>query len=118
MSRHPDRLEIKAKQCIVTMTKYGFLVESPSKKSYLVHMVNQLPICCCQWKQYHQGKSCSHEIAVELWMMQAGGYKAYLVESKEHAQKQHKKYWKCEDGIWFVLRKDAPTKMPKVISSF
>jgi hypothetical protein len=113
MQRHPHKLETKAKQCIVTLNDHGFIVDSPSKKSYLVHMVNQLPFCCCEWKQYHQGKACSHEIAVEMWLAQAGGYKSYLVATKEDAKRQHKKHWKFEDGIWFVFRKDNKPNLPK-----
>ena len=95
MERHAKKLQQKAKKHTVNGIGNGqFEVTSASSGgTYVVHeLANGGFICVCDWGKWHRTdiNPCSHVLAVEEYLEQAGGRALAFWASKEEASRQHR----------------------------
>lgn len=84
------------------------VVSGSSRRSYLVtDLANGGLQCVCRWSEYHRTdfEPCSHCIAVELWLEQAGNRELVLWASKEDAKRQKRPVRQVGRGLWITSRK-------------
>jgi len=112
MDRQAKTLQNKAKKNKVQPQGKGeFSVTSAtSGKTYTVtNLANGGFQCTCKWSQYHRTdlKPCSHCLAVEEWLEQAGNRSLSFWTSEEEAQRQHRPVMRVGQGLWATSRAAA-----------
>jgi hypothetical protein len=95
MERQAKSLQKKAKVHQVDHAGGGkfWVTSASSGKRYLVsELANGGFACTCDWGHYHRTDldPCSHVLAVEEYLEQAGGRSLSFWSDKEAARKQHR----------------------------
>ena len=111
MKRQAKQLQSKAKKSQVGQNADGtFTVTSAtSGKSYLVAQFDSGFRCCCDWAKYHDTrfKPCSHVLAVEAYLEEAGTRSLSFWASEEDAKRQHRPVRRVGQGVWATSRAAA-----------
>lgn len=110
MQRHAKSLQKKATKCTVTPTSHKgkFDVLSPSGSTYTITALsNGGFVCGCTWSQYHDTsrRPCTHVLAVELYLQNAGARTASFWADADDAGRQHNKTERVGRGLWMTTRK-------------
>jgi hypothetical protein len=112
MKRHAKSLQSKAKRCQVTpLAQRGkFQVKSTSGSTYTITALsNGGFVCCCEWSKYHDTsrRPCTHVLAVELYLQNAGARAASFWADADDAGRQHNTTERVGRGLWMTTRKAA-----------
>lgn len=86
------------------------VISGTSGEVYVVTIIDEgeQAYCTCKWGQYRdpgEPSACSHVIAVQNYISQQEGYKAYVWPAKDDALRQHRKIVDLGDGAYLTLRK-------------
>jgi len=109
MNRNAKGLQTKAKKNRVQpIGGSEFLVTSATSGSqYLVtDLAGGGLQCTCEWSKYHRTdlKPCSHCLAVEEWLEQAGSRSLSFWASEDNAKRQHRPARLVGLGLWATSR--------------
>jgi len=112
MFRNAKSLQTKAKKHEVTSVGRGqYLVKSASSgKDYRIWSLENGGFhCSCPWAEYHDTsrRPCSHVLAVEEWLEQAGNRRLSFWAAPEDAKRQHRPTRRVGDGLWATTRRAA-----------
>lgn len=93
MNRHAKELQTKAKQHTVELARHGWVVTSASSGNrYRVFERRVGFTCNCRWAAHNDTrmKPCSHVLAVEEWLENAGNRSLSFWTDEEDAKRQHR----------------------------
>ena len=112
MTRNAKGLQTKSKKNQVQpLGGSEFMVTSAtSGERYLVtDLAGGGLQCTCEWSKYHRTdlKPCSHCLAVEEWLEQAGGRRLSFWAFEDDAKKQHRPARLVGLGLWATSRAGA-----------
>jgi hypothetical protein len=109
MKRQAKQLQAKTKRNQVRHAGSGeFMITSAtSGKEYRVREVLGGFVCCCRWAQYHDTRidPCTHVLAVEEWLAQAGNRSLSFWSERDDAKRQHRPTELLGRGLWATGRK-------------
>lgn len=107
MKRNAKDLQAKAKRHTVNPVGNGeFMVISfGSGKTYLVtDLADGGMNCTCEWTSYYKFEPCSHILACENYLEQAGLRTLSFWGDEEQAQRQHRPIRRLSHGLWTTSR--------------
>lgn len=113
MKRQAKSLQTKAKKNTVQPVNDPnggkfWVTSATSGNRYLVsELANGGFQCTCKWAQYHQTdrEPCTHVLAVQEYLEQAGNRALSFWSSPEDAARQHRPTERVGFGLWATSRK-------------
>ncbi len=111
MKRQAKQLQDKAKRNEVEPAGSGkfWVTSATSGKRYLVTEQATGFACTCRWAEYHDTRidPCTHVLAVEEWLEQAGGRSLSFWADPQAADRQHRPTELVGVGLWATSRKGS-----------
>lgn len=108
MKRHAKTLQRKAKANQVRPSPDGtFTVTSAtSGNEYTVFaLANGEYRCTCKWAEYHPQRPCTHMLAVQEWLAQAGRASLSFWGSEADAERQRRPVERVGPGLLATRRR-------------